>query len=118
MSDMSDQKMWILVDKLIIKNESGEIKWERTPEDKAFQTSFTNYTVKISTRANRESPRELDYLIGIFNDEGTLIEETSDLELREFDEIIFKRLKIFYESARRKAFGVDVALDDLIQELS
>jgi len=108
-----------LLDLLLEK--ADKIIWETTEEENVFQTAFSKYIIRISNKNN----------ISLFNEEGALIETIEDSRYiheyfeAKYDSInqqdgfygdfnIFEEL---YHVARRKALGVDFALQDIINQL-
>jgi hypothetical protein len=93
------------------KTKAGEILWEKTSEDGAFQTSLPKYSI-IAFR-----PRGGEYpLLRLFNERGELLEEFSPI--RAIRAHFLDKLIELYDMVRRKALGVDEALDDILKVLA
>lgn len=114
-----EEKMWKMVQLLHDKTSKGEIKWEQIAGKASYQTPFPKYTVRISEIRSDEPEESPDYVVSIFNEEGTLVERASDVTIRDKvqDTQPFLLMKELYTLARRKALGVDDALDDLLADL-
>jgi hypothetical protein len=106
---MADERLLELASLLFEKTKTGEIAWEKTSFDETFQTSFPKYSVRIQKVKGAPT-------LFLFNEDGDLIEELSYVEafLSLGSE---NRLNELFELARRKAMGVDQALDELLREL-
>ena len=110
---MVDRKLITVIKQLHKKTLAGKIFWEATVEADVYQASFPGSTIKIF-------PQGADYVVMIYNDEGVLIEEVNDTDFDpdDFgDEDPYAFLDELYSMARRRALGVDEALDSLLDEL-
>ena len=107
---MSYQKIILVIQKLIDKTSAGEIGWEETELENVYQAVFPEYSVRIW-------PRGEDFVLGIFNAQGALIEEVSDVALKDELSDSYRIMKDLYLSARRAAMGVDQALDEILSSL-
>lgn len=119
---MSYQKIADLVTKIYKKSNDGTIEWEATEKEGTYQLSFSNYSVRIFTKENKNiydnNQYEDDYILQILNDEGELVEETNDGQLSQLlGEKSFEIMKHLYEIARRQVMGVENALDSILNEL-
>lgn len=112
-------KLTALVDRLIDRTEDGKVDWEPTETDGEFLAAFPSYAVRLHKRPNRQSPSQDDYIVTIYDDFGAVVESVDDMQLREqgMDDP-YGRLKVMYEKVRRKAMGVDEAIDQLLDFLS
>jgi hypothetical protein len=109
---MPDAKLAALIRKLSQKTNENSVQWEKTVEPEVFQASFPGYTIQITNDAG-------DIILRIYNDEGALMEEAKDTEFTR-DHIPggpFTVMNGMFTKARRKALGVDQALDTLLSEL-
>lgn len=115
----TEEKVLKLVERLYAKTEAGEIPWERTSARGVFQVAFPSYTVKLSSRPNDENPESPDYIVSILDESGVVIERATDIELQKvaIDLKVFQMMDDLYTTARRRALGVDSALDSLLGEL-
>ena len=111
-------KLWEFIQKLAAKSDTGNVSWERTAEDGIYQVSFPNFTVRTFYRGGGGDP---DYIVQILNEDGSIVEETSDAQLTQMADTsivgAFSLMRKLYEAARRKAMGVDNALDALLEAL-
>jgi hypothetical protein len=117
---MSNEKIILLLQRLHEKTLKGLIAWESTELDDVFQYTMPEVSIRISKKRSRQYQDSYDFILTIYNQEGTLIEEIADTDLK--DEIIvsgtvYDLMKDIYENARRIALGVDQAIDRILEEL-
>ncbi|MGB3552834.1 MAG: hypothetical protein WA993_19305 [Candidatus Binatus sp.] len=91
------------------KTRSGEVRWEKTSNARAFQTAFPKYAVQIV------SPAAGMATLLVFNAQGALIEELSWPAA--VGAQLGPALIDTFEMARRQALGVDNALDEILGDL-
>lgn len=112
-------KLWQLVQTLGSRTATGQVNWERTPDEGRFQVSFPSYTVRIFPEDGRD--KGTDYFIEILDDTGSVIESANDVDLGRIASIppgtAYNAMKELHENARRKAMGVDRAFDAIIRGL-
>ncbi|HEX7004970.1 MAG TPA: hypothetical protein VF168_12365 [Trueperaceae bacterium] len=117
-------KAILLIRHLVEKTGTSAIQWEETESEGEFQASFSSaYSVRIETRESLSAEDTVDYVVSIFNADGKLVEELSDVDVasayqRAYNASAFEGMRAMYEAARRQAMGVDEALDALISDLS
>jgi hypothetical protein len=114
-----EERLWQLVLRLKQKTAEGSVPWEATPGKATFQTSLPKFSVRI---AEIPGEGEVDYEIRVYEEGGRLLERASDVEISKAMEGIsgqesFKTMKELYTMARRRAFGVEEALDELLASL-
>ena len=118
---MADPKLLTLLERLHRRTREGRVDWEETREEGVFQAHFGGLALTISSREDPEWPDSPDYVIRILNDEGRLVEEFTNNDLRPLvkDEEVnpYKLLDETFTSARRSAMGVERALNTLLEEL-
>lgn len=108
---MVDPKLLQLIERLLRKTRAGDVPWEATAQDGRFQVAFPDYSVVVFERGN-------DWVLSIYNDEGAQIESVSDSALyNEGQGNAAEQLVALYQAARRTAFNVGKALDDLLGNL-
>lgn len=107
---MSYQKIVLIIEKLIDKTSAGKIGWDETELENVYQAVFPEYSVRIW-------PRGDDFMLGIFNAQGALLEEVSDVDLADDLSESYRILKDLHHSAKRAAMGVEQALDGLLLSL-
>lgn len=112
---MSYPKFAMLVRKLHEKTIGAELEWEPTDEDGVFQVAFPEFTIRVSM--HQVSDVDVYYLISIHDSRGNLIEQVNDEQLKEDIPDSYVLMKAMYEAARRKALGVDEALDNILSQL-
>lgn len=81
-----------------------------------------NYAVILSEDVLTDD--RVDYVVELMNADGRIIDRFSDVTLEGTDPSPggghpnhFVRMRELYETARRQAFGVDQALDEILKEL-
>jgi len=115
---MSYPKMVYLVQKLYRRTDAESVEWEVTEIEGVFQAAFPEYTVRLSMQLlDGHVPGSEDYVISIFNAHGLKVEEVSDVDLAEELADSYEVMKHLYRAARRKAMGVDKALDSILSSL-
>jgi hypothetical protein len=117
---MTSEKNATLLEKILKRTKEGTINWEATHSDETFQASFPNYSIRINRRHYEpEYPGDdgISYELDIYNKDGKLIEEIYPVGLREAINNPFQVFQEIFLLARRMAFGVEEALDELISVL-
>ncbi len=110
-------KLAKIIVKLVERTKAGSVTWEETGNRGVFQAAFPGYTIQVFSRENEDDPDVLDYIVRIVNEEGNVLEEVADLELREVMEHPLSTMKELYGLARRSALGVDEALNRILSSL-
>ena len=113
---MSYEKIARLVTALSLKTENHELAWNETEKEGTYETSFPNYSVRISRN------EKLDYnenlmpiiLLELTNQNGEIIEQIDDEDLRNLLQDPYPLMKNMYDTARRQAMGVEDALDAIL----
>ena len=114
---MSYQKTADIIIKISKKTQDDLIEWETTERAGKYQVSFSNYSIRIFKSISNETPGDDDYIIQVINGYGETVEEVSDVDIKSLLPDAYKIMKNTYELARRKAMGVDEALDSILDEL-
>lgn len=114
---MAQNKLVQIMDRLYKRTDKGEIAWETTAEDGEFQAAFADYAVKVVPRFMTRYASDPDYVLQIFNADGQLLDELSNVDLEEQREDYYETMKELYSGARRKALRVDKALESILDEL-
>jgi hypothetical protein len=116
---MSSLKLMHLVRGLADKTQAGEIDWSADHDEGVYQAAFADFGVKVFERPTRKGGlRGQDYVVAIVNAFGEKIEEVADIDFEEghFPDA-FSVMKELYGAARRKALGVDAAIDKIMGTL-
>lgn len=114
---MSDDKLRMLIKRLLVKTIAGEVRWSETPSQEAFQASFPSYSVEVECAGGATYFR-------VYNSEGRVLDWTSDKVIEHEDKENFdesddaEKLIELYGLARRQALGVERALDELLATLT
>ena len=113
---MSERKIARIVLRLAEKTLNDEIDWEESSVDNNYVATFSGYSISISEEPgfDADSP---DYVLNIRNEDGLVIESKTDVELKDYMSESFIKMKNLHQSARRKAMGVDDALDNILSQL-
>jgi hypothetical protein len=107
-----------------LQAKAGDVDWEKTDEEGAFETDFAGFGVQIA-RIEAEGEETL-YSIRLFDAEGEFLDEFTDEDLTEIlnrekptePSEMFAVLQDIHRSARRSAMGVDKAIDTILDALS
>lgn len=114
---MADEKMKILIQRLLEKTKEGEIRWIETPSMDAFQASFANYSVEIEQEENGTM------CLRVYNKDGRVLESITNLEIISSDGDYYhnqeqaRSLIDLHNLARRQSLKVNDALEDLLSQL-
>ena len=113
----TEERMLKLIERLSIKTHEGQLHWERTANPSIFQTSFPSYVVRLNVRQEADSTP--DYVITVRGQDGTVLEQTSDVEISKAvpSSNAYTVMADLFARARRQALGVNEALDSLLSEL-
>lgn len=114
---MSHEKIAQMIVVLKDRTDAGVISWTETEESGVFQTSFSNYSVRIFRDVNPFEQAETDFVLQIINDLGDVVEQVRDTDLTPWFQKPFVFMRDLYESARRRAMGVDDAIDEIMRAL-
>lgn len=118
-------KYYSLIENMVEKTNRNIIKWEQTADHKTFLASFTNYSVGLTEGVNKRGQPE--YFILITDPFGETLEKIGDEALDEEKELsdnsnyrdnnYYHILSDLYTSVRRKAMGVETAIDSILNDL-
>lgn len=114
---MSNIKLAKIIEKLLERTQAGSVTWEETGKRGVFQAAFPGYTIQLLLREGDHPSEAPDYVVRIVNQEGNLLEEVADPELKEVMESAFAKMQELYTLARRSALGVDEALNRILSSL-
>jgi len=111
-----------LIELLYDLTKSQGLVWQETEVDGVYQISFPTYSVSLSRRRNPDPEEaEKDYWISIYNSDGKLIDEISDVDLQsDFSNpelTAFQYMGELYDMARRSAMGVENAIQEILAQL-
>lgn len=117
---MSYEKVGKLIRSLHANTKAGSITWEETERHGTYQVSFPNYTIRLSNRVNPYNPYDgdTDYVIQIINGDGDVVDEVSDVDVKDIVDNSYNVMKDLHDMARRQAFGVEKALDEILNDLN
>lgn len=107
---MTNEKIYILINRLIENTKSGKTTWETTARTNSFASFMANYSVIIT----EDGP---DYTLTILDDFDDLIERINDDELSSDYNDAIDIMRSLFSFARRNARGADKAIDDILNFL-
>lgn len=116
---MSNPKFEKMIQRLIQKTDEGTANWQETSRPNVFALSLADFSVLLR-QVDSEEAVGIDVLVEIVNKDGKVIDSVRDVDsVPEFGDPHewYKRMSDLYKAARRKAMGVDEALDKLLEEL-
>ncbi|HYA40870.1 MAG TPA: hypothetical protein VEF34_06180 [Syntrophobacteraceae bacterium] len=102
-----------------------KIQWDKTVEENQFQTSFTNYSIKIGLYQGGYDDVD-NYELSVINSDGIEIAKINPNDVESFTfrykqgeqpKSSYRIFREIYEKARRTALGIEQALDDLMTSL-
>ncbi|NLV39809.1 MAG: hypothetical protein GXY15_01075 [Candidatus Hydrogenedentes bacterium] len=120
---MNTPDITTVVERLYARTSSGDLKWEQTEQEGVYQTSFPNYSIRLSEEYPVEAGDEpMDYWIRIYNSDGMLVTSFCDRDV--FED--FKKkgsnayhvMRKMYIMSRDQSMGVTRALNDILDCLS
>ncbi|MDA1312707.1 MAG: hypothetical protein O2968_05165 [Acidobacteria bacterium] len=108
-------KLLELAKKLVSKTDSGTAAWEESGESEKYVTSIPHFSVAIASTSAQDSwdNYERGYTISLIDEAGRTIEHLYGGEYSSEG----KRLAELYVRAKRKAHGVEQALDEILSAL-
>jgi hypothetical protein len=119
----SDSKMARLVRGLFEGTQNGKINWARSDEEGVFKSEFSNYKVTIQPGVldkAAENERKI-IAVEVLDKDGDTIDRFHDEDFA--PEIFlpgalnFAYMDELYQLARRRAMGIETALDSILQDL-
>jgi hypothetical protein len=116
---MPYEKTRKLVVMLAKRTAGGHVAWEETNEENVFQAAFPGYAVRVAAKDEEDG---VSYTVHLHNESGQLIEEIRSVDIREDDsrgayQEAYELMRSLYEGARRRAMGVEEALDQILSKL-
>lgn len=119
MRNTHNDRLSTLVRLLDEKTQAGVVFWEKTGEDGIYEAVFDAFNLKIYKRLNPvDYKAQEDIYIGIYDQVGTLLDEVTDLEIESSLSDAYERMARIYQLARRRALGVDRAIENIIAQLN
>jgi len=105
-----------LIKRLLASSAKGKVDWEPTVNEGVYQAAFADFSVQVRVRTGQLSD---DYGLQIYDREGRLMEDVwdTDLDSSSAGSANLERMRALYTVARRRALGVDEALDKILSEL-
>ncbi len=113
---MAYEKTATVIARLIKRTNAGQVKWEPTVEQGAFQLSFPGSSVVLLARESGRYEDDVEYVFRVNNESGDILEEVTETTLREVPTAV-RDLRALYLAVRRQALGVDAVLDSILGAL-
>jgi hypothetical protein len=118
---MISPQMIQLIQRLHDRTAAEGLPWQEAEADGVYQITFPTYSVSLSKRRSVHPEAEKDYWVSIYNANGKLIDEISDLEFPADFAIDGKPPYLYmeelYEMARRTALGVEGVISQILAHL-
>lgn len=107
---------------LINKSQAGELDWQPSVVEGAYQVSIKTNTIRLAEVPSRDPDVESpDYVISLINREGREIDTFTDGDLNAAEVLgqktWFRKLRDLYVAARRSALGSEKFLSDILRDL-
>ncbi|TFF50377.1 hypothetical protein C5609_19300 [Pseudomonas putida] len=112
---MSNHKISAILDKMIQKTTKGELDWQSTEKKDTYQVVFPRYSFRIFVI---DKGFEEDVVVQIINQDGNILDSFTDADIRDFYDQAYAKMLSLHAAARRKAMGVEDALDELLRSLN
>lgn len=106
---MADDRLILLVDRLLEKTEAGAQHWRQTPVENEYSTSFPKYSIVLGGGKQ--------FYLRIHGPDGKFIDGIAEHDLAQTLLGGDDKLKRLYTLARRDALDVDKALDELLASI-
>jgi hypothetical protein len=110
-----------LLNRLSAKTKEGSLDWKKTADDNTLQVSFRKNSVQLQkTKLPTANP---SYSVALLDGEGNVVEEFHDAELDQdkfgqTDQHFYELMAEMYERARRRAYGADKVLSEILKDLN
>lgn len=113
---MAENKYWTLIRRLNAETHRNKIAWEKMAIEGAYQAVFMGYTIVLET--SEPGAPAMQYM-RIMNPAGELIEVITDEDINNSTSSkgAFSLMCDTYGAARRRAMGVEAALDMILGTL-
>ena len=109
---MDKQKFYAIIERLNELSEKSQLKWQTTGNTNKFLLALKDSSISIGGTFFADTG-----LINVEfrNEKGEVVEKVEILSTE--DKESFKRIKILYELARRKALNSDETIDRILEQL-
>ena len=120
------EKGLVLVQRLYLRTRGGKVDWEPTNDESVFAVQLGHFRVSLGEVPDPNYPDQPDFeLLVIDESSGRTIERITNTTLRSLNDRLtegglspYKVMERTYGMARRKALGVDDALEAILQDLA
>ena len=110
------EKLIQMINNLISRTEDGKIEWDSTSTKDQYVTSLSRYSIAVDLFEKTTNSDDF-YKVSIINELGKIIESATSSDLAIESAESSGKLQLLYNLARRRAMGVDFALDKILAEL-
>jgi len=115
------EKRWAILQRLLDRTRAGKTHWEPLGDsDTRFMTAVGDYSITIESEDVR-SPSRGPFKVTVRDYPDRILDQFDQYELdsvaTESGELATNLLADLYEAARRRAFNVDEAMSDLLNQL-
>lgn len=116
---MLREKIELFLMRLHEKSLQNELPWTETGAEGEYKLSVPGYTVRVREAGGEEPPggEANAYLLKIHDAGGRMIERIGDRDINLGYKKTIEVFKQIHQSARRRAMGVNEALDELLKHL-
>ncbi len=116
---MVTQKTTQLIRRLKDHSERSLLNWRPSTQEGVFKLVFDEYFLTVFSMP-RAGVFGRTYCLSIYDSEGNALEQVCDRDLDETElgPEAFDLMKSIYDNARRKAMGVEKAIDDILGQLA
>ena len=117
---MSNARLAKMIYLLQQRTDEQKIVWENTVFEDVYQVAFPSHVVQVGHRIPDPDSAFRDeevYFIRILDEQHTMIEEATNVHLKDELENSYRTMENLYRSARGQAMGVDKAINSILSEL-
>ena len=123
---MTENKLIQLVKSIEKRTKEGALIWESTAANNEFQSTLASVVIRIRRDATGDAG--FDFVISLFDSNGAELESLSDRDLKKMLaksayayepglSDAYELMESVFKNAKRKALGVDAALDQMLSDL-
>ncbi len=123
--DKTLEKALALVQNLYVRTSDGDVDWQVTGNERAFQAQLGDFTLRLTRIPDIEYQDSPDYELRVLDKSEREVESITNRSLRPVMDRStpeglnpYSLLDRTFEMARRQALGVDQAMDTLLQSLT
>lgn len=115
---MLEEKLLDLVVRLHKKTTEKKLDWEESEFGKeVYETTLGAFKVRIKSRWDPDYPEQPDYIVQLVGENEKVLEEFSNATFRGIEPHPYRLMEETYTVARRRALGVEAALESVLDDL-